>query len=447
MSLPVFTVLVLYAVEVGRIHLARQQLTTSLESAALAAVKGYATDSASNTLSSRALGRELAAANLVLGKAPRLSANRDSRNRPTENASQAGDLVYGALVGAGLSRFDATQRGNLSRRGGPKPLAFATRSVNGWKTIDLPNRRYTSMVVVATLNYDETNPPMVVRVCNASVSSFEYFVQNVKSGAPVPGVDVYFFVVEEGIYTMERHGFRMEARKYLSTTRGQRRPADERRYANRYDDPIVVGQVMSYNDPDWSVFWSCRPRDGSTPTRSVLLTGRLMGGAPASTRSDEMIGYVVIERGRGQIDGLSYYAGRTTRGVGALVRPQSDTHRFRSGVGTYAVVSRSGFCDRDGTWANLYGDDPIEPTRIRIALDEATRNANARMQKSGTVSYLIFSGPCAVRAQKSMELNWYFTNLFGSVLRRPIVQAEATAYYDGVSNRSRLVLVKDSASY
>ena len=74
----------------------------------------------------------------------------------------------------------------------------------GWTLVDL-GETYTSMVVVATANYDVSSPPLVVRLRNAAASSFEVRVDRADGLAgTVSGVDVYYMVVEEGVYEAAR---------------------------------------------------------------------------------------------------------------------------------------------------------------------------------------------------------------------------------------------------
>lgn len=73
--------------------------------------------------------------------------------------------------------------------------------------------------------------------------------------------DVHFVVVEAGVYTEGVHGVTMEAVKYTSTTTDRAGDGnihwigETRSYSNAYVSPVVFGQVMTANDPNFSTFW------------------------------------------------------------------------------------------------------------------------------------------------------------------------------------------------
>jgi len=69
----------------------------------------------------------------------------------------------------------------------------------GWTTVT-PGPTYTSMVVVATANYDNLSPPLVTRVQNVTSGDFEVRVDRADgSSTAIGGVDVHWMVVEEGV--------------------------------------------------------------------------------------------------------------------------------------------------------------------------------------------------------------------------------------------------------
>ena len=135
---------------------------------------------------------------------------------------------------------------------------------------------------------------------NVNAQSFDIRAIDVSNpSAGIPGIDIFYLAVEEGVYTQAEHGITMEARRYASTVTdfigswlGQ-----SQSYVNSYTNPVVLGQVMTENDPDFSVFW-CRGVDRlDPPTGSALFTGKHVGEDARTTRADETIGYVVVEAG------------------------------------------------------------------------------------------------------------------------------------------------------
>jgi subtilisin-like proprotein convertase family protein len=215
-----------------------------------------------------------------------------------------------------------------------------TGSVHGvtdsWQTVTLDNS-YTSMVVVATPIYDSTMVPLVPRIRHAAGNSFEVRVDRVDGSSEplVTGVPLQYLIIEEGVYTQAEHGVTMEAVKFTSTVTdyaGSANPDDpdnpyydsswigeSQTYMNAYTRPVVIGQVMTANDADFSVFWSRGTEDSITepPTSTTLYVGKHAGedfGVDLTTppvRADETIGYVVLESGGGMIGGREYLAGIT----------------------------------------------------------------------------------------------------------------------------------------
>ena len=441
LTLPIMMMLVLYAVESGRLHLARQQLNTSLESAAMAAAKRCATGGDPDSVKPRDCAIEFAAANLVLQNPPTLTSNYNPSVLPNENDDCAGDIVLASLVELSPTMdADAGVVGGCADKTGPNAVSTLRTSTDTWQTVTLCNRDYTSLVVVGTIDYQNPpDPPLVVRIQNVGTNSFEFLVQNVNNGVPQAGYDVNFLVVEEGVYTNAADGVTMEAFTYNSTRtdRAGNWLGENRGYANAYANPVVVGQVMSFNDPDWSVFWSHNGNRTQAASAAGLYTGKHVGEDFDTTRANETVGYIVFEEGLGDLGGLPFYAGDTGTSVGGA-GASPFTFTFPANFGTTAVASHSGERGGNGAFAFLHGPDPVDPGTITLQLDE-DQIANAeRNHVTENVHYVVLAGPCVARVQHQMQVNWYFSNLFGCVLDPPTVQGQATAYFDCADDCSKL---------
>ncbi len=278
---------------------------------------------------------------------------------------------------------------------GPKLLegVVTTVSNTGWTTVNLAND-YNSMVVVCTVVHNGTLPPIAARVQNASGNSFQVRVDRADGQTgDVTGITVHYMVVEEGVYTVANDGVKMEAVKYTSTVTDRKSSwnGQSRTYANSYTTPVVLGQVMSYNDTDWSVFW-CRGTSSSTPpTSTTLRTGKHVGEDSDTTRSDETIGYIVIESGSGTINGVDYVAA-----LGAdTVQGISDTPPYSytiSGFATVssATVSQNAMDGADGGWAMLYGPAPVTTTDIDLAVNEDMIGDSERNHTTEQLGYMVF---------------------------------------------------------
>lgn len=310
---------------------------------------------------------------------------------------------------------------------GPNLAYGVVSGVGGsWVTVDLPSS-YTSMVVVATANYDDTSGPGVVRIQNAFGSSFEMLVQAAGGSAP-NNIDVHYTVMEEGVY--DEAGFKLEAVKYNSSVTDENNSwsGEARTYGQSYSKPIVVGQVMTYNDADWSNFWS-RGSSRTAPPSSSLFVGKMVGEDADNTRADETIGYFVIESSSdGVIEGLPFRAGLggdTVKGVDDAPAYQYSYDPFAAGIPKAAVVSMAGMDGGNGGWAFLYGDNPL-PTAggggdLYLAIDEDQSKDNERRHTTEQVAYFIIDPPVeSGDVERSTKLALTKSNLSPAI--RPAVE-------------------------
>jgi subtilisin family serine protease len=268
-----------------------------------------------------------------------------------------------------------------------------------WTQVTL-NRGFDSMVVVATPNYDTENSAGVVRIRNAAGNRFEVRVDST-NGDAISAVKVHYLVMEEGVYHQAEHGVQMEARKFnstvtdgpgatLATNPDEAWIGELQTYQNSYDRPVVLGQVMSYNDPRWSVFWSRSDADVGAPPNDTIRVGKHVGEDPERIRRDETIGYVILESGAGTLGGFEYVADVGTariNGVGGSP-PYSYQLDGLSSAGT-AIATQSGMNGWNGGWAVLYGSEPVSVNSLNLAIDE-DENDEERFHIGEQVAYLVF---------------------------------------------------------
>jgi hypothetical protein len=282
---------------------------------------------------------------------------------------------------------------------------------DGWTTVGPLKRDYTSMVVVCTPNYDGTTPAVIVRVDEAEGDSFRVRVDRTDgSTALIDGVSIHYMVVEQGVYTEADHDVKMEAVKFSSTVTdennswvGQSMP-----YSNSYTNPVILGQVMTYNDPRFSTFWSCGSSRTNPPDSSNLIVGKTVSEDPDTMRVDEVIGYIVFEAGSGDIEGVGYAAALgndSVRGIddappynytpGALSAPE------------VAVASVAAMDGGNGGWAILYGVDPVTSGNLNLAIDEDQSADSERSHTTEQIGYVVFenSGVLPIPASQPNPAN------------------------------------------
>jgi hypothetical protein len=252
-------------------------------------------------------------------------------------------------------------------------LDFGTVSGVGssWTNVTL-SQSYTSPVVVAVANYDNTSDPAVVRISNASGNSFDVRVDAAGGAAP-SGLDVHYIVVEEGVYTVAANGVKMEAVKYNSTVTDENNSwvGQPQTYSNSYTSPVVLGQVMTYNDPAFSTFWCYGSARANPPDSNDLNTGKSSAEDPSPARANETVGYIVIEADSGTMAGTNYVAALGADSVQGVTNSPPYTYSI-SGLSdaSVAIVSLSAMDGGNGGWAILYGANPVSASAINLAIDE-----------------------------------------------------------------------------
>ena len=270
---------------------------------------------------------------------------------------------------------------------------------SSWQTVTL-GKSYTSMVVVATPRYNDGSGPGVVRIDNVTANSFDVRVDDAGMSSFIGGV--HYIAVEKGVY--DEPGCKLEAVKYdeAQTSRRSDWGIDTVGYQQSYSSPVVVGQVMSANDEDWSVFWASSGSRTSPPTSSALNVGKHVAEDPDGTRATETIGYLVIEATQnGTIEGLPFVAGvgsDTVRGVGN----GTDQYSYDAMPNAKtAVLSSAGMDGNDGGWAVLRGDNPVPASSgtISLSIDEDQLRDSERNHTTEQVAYFVIDPPLADPAQ------------------------------------------------
>ena len=143
---------------------------------------------------------------------------------------------------------------------------------------------YVSPVVVCSVPYDNNTTPVVARVTNVTSTSFDVYLPNPPGGA-VASEYVSCLVVEEGFWTID--GVNVEVQTYQTIVTDEKNSwvGETQNYGQSYTNPVVIGQVMSDNDPMWSVFWCQCTARADPPSDRALKTGKTACEDPDTTRS------------------------------------------------------------------------------------------------------------------------------------------------------------------
>ncbi len=251
------------------------------------------------------------------------------------------------------------------------------------------------VVIVTVVLPDQQSLPAVPRIRNSIDGSFQLKLQN-PAGKNLSDYDVHYLVVEAGVYTESTHGINMEAVIVdSSTTAGKGNwgiaPGS---FLNTYINPVVVGQVMSENDSDWSVFWASSDSNRTlAPSSGALSLGKHVGEDPRSIRNNETIGYVVAEAGNYFIEGIEFLAGVSADSVKGVGNGLQGFNSPISGVALpeTAILSSAAMDGNDGGWPVLFGSDPVSQTEIILAIDEDQINDTERSHTTEQVAYFVLS--------------------------------------------------------
>jgi hypothetical protein len=200
-------------------------------------------------------------------------------------------------------------------------------------------------------------------------------------------------VVEAGVYDQATYGVTMEAVRTTSTITGSKSSwvEESRSYSNSYTNPVVIGQVMTYNDADWSVFWATGSSRTNPPSASNFNAGKMVGEDPDGTRANEDIGYIVIESGSGTIGSLSYDAAVGSDIIRGLDNSSSgfDYSTAISAISS-AHLSAAGMDGGDGGWPTLFGTTPVSTSQITLSFPEDVLGDSERSHTTEQVAYVVF---------------------------------------------------------
>jgi len=164
-------------------------------------------------------------------------------------------------------------------------------------------------------------------------------------------------------------------------------------YLQGYTTPVVLGQVMSANDPDWSVFWDRGSWQTNPPDGSNLRVGKTVCEDTDTTRANEVLGVVIVEAGAGSVEDVAYRADVGSDTVLGVTNSPPYAYSFSPAFGSapqVALVSQAAMDGGDGGWAVLYGASPLSASTLDLAIDEDQISDSERNHTTEQVAYLVF---------------------------------------------------------
>ena len=270
--------------------------------------------------------------------------------------------------------------------------SLVVTSVDGtWQSVSL-SATYTSPIPVCSVVYVGVPTPAVVRIHNVGTNSFDLRVQNPGDG-PVSTYTVNCIVVEEGAWQMP-DGTMIEAHSYSSSVMDYKNSwnGEAQSYTNSYTNPVVLGQVMTFNDPDWSVFW-CRGSSRQAPPSSTdIHTGIMVAEDTDRTRASETIGFIVVEAGHGGTAPSDFEAklgADSVRGIDNNANGYSYSYSTAfASEPVVKIVTQAAMDGNDGGWAVL--TDSQSASSLGLLIDEDQISNSERKHTTEQVAYMVF---------------------------------------------------------
>ena len=287
---------------------------------------------------------------------------------------------------------------------------------DAFQTVNFENS-YTNAVPVCTYVLPGTgSASAVIRIQSITSTSMQIRLQNPSNTSTVSAGTVFCMVANLGVNILP-DGRRIEARTVVSEeTHGRNVPLG---FANGsiatmenisgdfsgFTNAIALGQVITFNDPDFSVFHAndCETRGGppflSGFNDGICVTKHV--GEDNSTRADETLGVIVIETGTGSFDGIAYEAtlgADTIDGVGNNGNTYGLSDSFE-----FAVATQAGEDGGDGGRAVFLGGSSVGGSSLTVAIDEDVIGDGERSHTTENVAYFAVRRLPLFTAEKTVD--------------------------------------------
>lgn len=261
---------------------------------------------------------------------------------------------------------------------------------NAWKTLSLSNA-YSTPVVACTYNLpSNASNEGSVRVQIVG-SSIQVKVQRPLNSSAVTASDVYCTISEEGSYTVP---IKYEAHTVVSTQTNKKGQWQISKTVNvtgskvqTYIRPVVTGQVMTYNNPNFVSFWSNRCNSKNNPPNETgICVGKHTAETSITNPTTETLGYFIAEAAEYTLANAYVkieIGGDSIRGVSNSTSNYSLPRSY-----SYATATITAMDGADGGWAVLYGSSPVS-SQLNLGIDEDTVADNERFHTTEQVSYWV----------------------------------------------------------
>lgn len=246
-----------------------------------------------------------------------------------------------------------------------------------WKAVPLSNS-YTNPVIVCTYNLPSIAANEAVVRVQPVGTGFQIKIQQPNDSNAVTAGDVYCTVSEEGSYT---YPIKYEAHTVSSSTTNYgsdwslaltENVTSAPYKVQSYTQPVVTGQVMSYENPGFSAFWSSACTSRSTPPNNgSICIGKHTGQSAPALPNAETLGYFIAEEAEyimaNAYVNIELGADRIAGAASAGAPYQYTLNRNYS----YVTATQTAMDGVNGGWAVLHGSNPVSTT-LNLSIDEET---------------------------------------------------------------------------
>ena len=261
---------------------------------------------------------------------------------------------------------------------------------NAWKILSLSNT-YTNPVVACTYNLPSSasNEASVrVQIVGASI---QVKVQRPLNSTAVTASDVYCTISEAGSYTVP---IKYEAHTVSSTQTNKKSQWQIPRMVDvtsskvqNYTKPVIIGQVMSYNNANFVSFWSNNCTRTTSASNASICVGKHTGETTITAPTTETLGYFIAEEAEYFLASSNVKIALGVDIIRGVRNSPPYVHNFSNNY-TFATATISAMDGADGGWAVLYGAAPVS-NQIHLAIDEDTVGDPDRSHTTEQVAYWV----------------------------------------------------------
>ena len=255
-------------------------------------------------------------------------------------------------------------------------MVTVTAVGGAWKNVLLSNS-YTDPVIACTYNLpSKTDNEAVVRVQKVG-SGFQVMAQRPVNSTAVTASDVYCTISESGVYTYpikyEAHTVSSDETNYGSDwTAARMENVSAPPYKlQTYTQPVVTGQVMSYNNANFSTFWSSNCSSRRTPpTDAAICVGKHTGQVTPNNPIAETLGFFIAEEAEYSMANAYVKIELGADSVAGTRNSPPYNYTLPRNY-TYATATQTAEDGGNGGWGVFYGNSPVSSV-LQLAVEEDT---------------------------------------------------------------------------